>query len=368
MKRQKSPVQLREKQLKDGSKSLYLDIYINGKRTYKYLKMYLSPGKDKTTQAKNKATLLAAQKIAADELVKLTNDKAGIANQDNSTTFIAYMKYYEDKKRKTGQSEERANVVYNTIKILEPEFGNLKLADVNERHLERMIEILKSRGLKPNTVKAYYSCVVSALNMAVRERKIIRNPNELVDTALKPKEERTHREYLTREELDAFEAAPITKKGVYVKKAFLFSARYCGLRRSDLANLKWSDIQDGQIRMQMQKTREMISIPLTKEAMDFLGTNDSEYVFPEYRDIDRQLTWSYVRRIAKRAGITKEISMHTARHTFAVALLSAGVDIYTVSKLLGHATVTVTEIYADIIDKQRTNAMEKLAAWFNANK
>lgn len=368
MKRQKSPVQLREKKLKDGSKSLYLDIYVNGRRSYRYLKMYLSPGTDKTTQAKNKATLLAAQKMAADELVKLTNDKAGIVNQDNSTSFIDYMKYYADKRRKTGQSEERANIIDKVIKILEPEFGKIKLADINERTLESVITMLKSGGWKPNTVKTYYSCVVSALNLAVRERKIIRNPNELVDVAIKPKEEKTKREYLTREELAAFAAVKLTghgkDKGTEVQKAFVFSAKYSGLRCSDLTALKWTDIQDGHIQLRMQKTRDMVSVPLTKEAMDFIGTNDSEHVFPLLQDMYRGLTYHYVRRIAKKAGITKEISMHTARHTFAVALLSAGVDIYTVSRLLGHSTVAVTETYADIIDQQRTSAMDKLAAYF----
>lgn len=368
----KSPVQLREKKLKDGSKSLYLDIYQNGRRSYKFLKMYLSPGSDKVTQAKNKATLLAARKIAADELIKLTNDKAGVQTTDNRTTLIEWMRYYQERKRKTGQSEERAAVIGKVIRILEPTCGNIKLSEVNERTLEGILDTLRSGGWKTNTVKTYYSCVVAALNQAVREKKIPRNPNELLDVDTKPKEERTKREYLTREELAAFAAVKLKghgkDKGTEVQKAFVFSARFCGLRCSDLTALKWSDIDGGILRMRMQKTNELVSIPLGKQAMEFLGTNDSEYVFPLLQDMYRGLTYHYVKQIAKQAGITKAISMHTSRHTFAVLLLTAGVDIYTVSRLLGHSSIQATQIYADILDLKRKDAIEMLQDYLDGEK
>ena len=363
-KQTKSPVQLREKKLKDGSVSLYLDIYLNGRRTYKFLKMYLSPGTSKTIQAKNKATLLAAQKIAADTLVKMTNDRAGIFTEDRTTTLLEWMWIYHDKRLKSGQSPARAEAIGRVIRIIEQEdYANIRLSDINERTLEKIIATLDNGKRKPNTVRTYYMTIVAALNVAVKERKISRNPNELLDTEIKPKLKKTDREYLTMDELDRFEAVKVNKKGVEVQRAFVFSARYSGLRLSDLRKLKWSDIQDGQIRLNMTKTRMSVAVPLTQAAIDFLGTNDSEYVFPGLQEVARGLTFHYIRRIARLAGIQKEISMHTSRHTFAVALLSAGVDIYTVSKLLGHRTVSVTEIYADIIDSRRNDAMEKLAAY-----
>lgn len=360
----KSPVQLRQRKLKDGSISLYLDIYQNGIRKYRFLKMYLSPGNTKTIQAQNKATLLAAQKIAADTLIKLTNDKAGVFTQDNSTTLIDWIRYYQDKRLKSGQSPARAEVIGRVIRIMEQEdYANIRLSDVDERVLESIIATLDNGKRKPNTVRTYYTAIVAALNLAVQERKIQRNPNELLDRAMKPQPKRTDREYLTMEELDAFESVKVNKKGVEVQRAFVFSARYSGLRLSDLRKLKWTDIQDGQIRLNMTKTRMSVAVPLTQAAVEFLGSNDSEYVFPGLQEVARGLTFHYIRRIARLAGIKKEISMHTARHTFAVALLSAGVDIYTVSRLLGHKTISVTEIYADIIDSRRNDAMERLAAY-----
>ena len=363
-KQTKSPVQLREKKLKDGSRSLYLDIYTDGRRTYRFLKMYLKPGGTRLIQEQNKSTMLAAQKIAAETLVKLTNDKAGIFTEDKTTTFIDWMRYYQQKRYQSGQSRARGEVIGRVIRIMEQEdYANIRLSDVDERVLERVIATLDNGKRKPNTVRTYYTTIVAALNLAVQERKITRNPNELLDKALKPQPKRTDREYLTMEELNAFQAVKVNKKGVEVQRAFVFSARYSGLRLSDLRKLKWSDIQDGQIRLNMTKTRMSVAVPLTQAAVEFLGTNDSEYVFPGLQSVARGLTFHYIRRIARLAGIKKEISMHTARHTFAVALLSAGVDIYTVSRLLGHKTIAVTELYADIVDSRRNDAMAKLEAF-----
>ena len=68
----------------------------------------------------------------------------------------------------------------------------------------------------------------------------------------------------------------------------------------------------------------------------------------------------HLRIIIKNAGITKRVSSHTARHTFATLALSNGADIYTVSKLLGHSDIRVTQIYAKIIDSKKDDVANKL--------
>ncbi|WP_437182076.1 tyrosine-type recombinase/integrase [Segatella copri] len=66
-------------------------------------------------------------------------------------------------------------------------------------------------------------------------------------------------------------------------------------------------------------------------------------------------------------GITKQISFHTARHTFATMMLTLGADIYTTSKLLGHSRISTTEIYAKIIDKKKDKAMNLIDKYFDKN-
>ena len=65
------------------------------------------------------------------------------------------------------------------------------------------------------------------------------------------------------------------------------------------------------------------------------------------------------------AGINKHITFHCARHTFATMMITIGVDIYTVSKLLGHSKVTTTQIYSKIIDKHKAEAVSKLDSLFD---
>ena len=77
-KKVKEPIRLRMKDLSDGSKSLYLDIYRNGKRTYEYLKLYLIPGTDNNTRRQNEITMAAANAIKSKRIIELTHSKAGL--------------------------------------------------------------------------------------------------------------------------------------------------------------------------------------------------------------------------------------------------------------------------------------------------
>ena len=70
-------------------------------------------------------------------------------------------------------------------------------------------------------------------------------------------------------------------------------------------------------------------------------------------------------KVGRIVGITKQISFHTARHTFATMMLTLGADIYTTSKLLGHSRISTTEIYAKIIDKKKNDAMGLIDKFFD---
>lgn len=72
-----------------------------------------------------------------------------------------------------------------------------------------------------------------------------------------------------------------------------------------------------------------------------------------------------IRKWAESVGITKQISFHTTRHTFATMMLILGADIYTTSKLLGHSRISTTEIYAKIIDKKKDEAMNLIDKYFD---
>ncbi|SUE34570.1 Tyrosine recombinase XerD [Rikenella microfusus] len=164
---------------------------------------------------------------------------------------------------------------------------------------------------------------------------------------------------MTIEEVRALIATPM--KNEAVKQAYLFSC-FCGLRISDIISLKWKDVfvDRGQYRLavSMQKTKEPIYLPLSPEALKWMperGEKTSEdHVFdlPSPTMINTLLKpW------AKAAGIDKRFSFHTSRHTFATMMLTLGADLYTTSKLLGHADVKMTQVYAKIINQKKDDTI-----------
>ncbi|MDE5840605.1 MAG: site-specific integrase [Muribaculaceae bacterium] len=161
---------------------------------------------------------------------------------------------------------------------------------------------------------------------------------------------------------------PVSPKAREDKNAFLFCC-FCGLRHSDVSALKWGDIiNDGNkmwISIIQKKTRHPVIAPLSGKAISFLprreGKSKEEKVFdmPNHGITNRRLkTW------AKDAHIEKNITFHVSRHTFGTMMLTAGVDLYTTSKLMGHTDIAVTQIYAKIVDKKKEEAVNLLDRLF----
>lgn len=100
----KEPVRIRYKELANGNRSVYLDIYKDGKRTYEFLKLYLRPEKDAATRAANLNTLQAAKAIQAQRVLDLANGKAGLTREYKKTLLVDWLKAYQALRAKTGSS------------------------------------------------------------------------------------------------------------------------------------------------------------------------------------------------------------------------------------------------------------------------
>jgi len=138
--------------------------------------------------------------------------------------------------------------------------------------------------------------------------------------------------------------------------------------------LTWDQVrcENGQMFLwfTQEKTKETQALPLSEQAASILNARkdskpsprlrrkfDNNVVFklPTSQTVDRLLkVW------VKRAGIGKTVSFHVGRHTFAALSLTYGADLYTVSKLLGHANIQTTKIYAEVIDATKRNAVNML--------
>ena len=148
-----------------------------------------------------------------------------------------------------------------------------------------------------------------------------------------------------------------------LKAAFLFSC-FCGLRISDLESLCWKHIIKNNGKWQVEitqfKTGVQLYLPLNMNARKWLpeqsGATPDTPVFPKLNRGYKAVLCDWV----KEAGIYKHVCFHTSRHTFATLALTAGVDIYTTSQLLGHTTIRHTQRYAKIINSKKDDAVSLL--------
>ena len=198
---------------------------------------------------------------------------------------------------------------------------------------------------------------------------IDRNPFKLLNAKEKPQKNSSIREFLTIEEVKQLMATPCRYD--IVKRAFLFSC-FTGLRYSDIKSLLWSEIRkaaDGRtlfLEHPQVKTRKIVTVPLSEEALKWMPKQqkDKEHVFHQL-----QITSTTVEVILgewmKEAGIEKHITYHCSRHTAATMLLTLGADLYTVSKILGHSSIKMTEVYAKIVDKKKLETVNLVNNMFN---
>ena len=363
----KDVVRLRTKKLANGNESIYLDVYVDGKRKYEYLKLYLLPGK--VNAAKNKETIKFANAIKAKRTIEIQNGRFGFENK-TGTRDVDILEWFA-KLREDKKASKSANYFYTSKSVLLhlTEFVGKKrvlLSDVDKSFVKRFIKYLQKyisyRGepLERTTIYTYYMHFCIGLNKAVKEELIDKNPCDLVPSEDKPKNGTTTREYLTLDEVKRMIDAEC--KYPMVKKLFLLSC-FTGMRYVDIVNLRWKDIKaidDGvyQIEIIQQKTNQIVVIPLSDNALQWLpdrgvaSDEDKLFKMPE-----RSVAYDFLHRWSEAAGIKKKVTFHVGRHTYATLLLYYGADLYTVSKLLGHTNVKTTQIYAKVMDESKRKAV-----------
>ncbi|MBR7167722.1 MAG: site-specific integrase [Bacteroidales bacterium] len=376
----KEIIRIREKELSDGSKSLYLDLYRNGHREYEFLKLYLIPEKknDKEARKYNKAVWEIANSIKAQRTIELITSEAGLNVARKSKILLSdWLEQYAENKKKKGISKSIYFSIKRVICLLKKyDSSGIYIREVNKSYILDFISFMKTlrsvknNGLKNSTIRCYLNTLNAAFNMAVREDVISYNPIKKLDPEERVKTHQSERCFLAKEELKLLENTPFPCKSDNIKKLFLFSC-FCGLRYSDIKNLKWKNItyfdNGGVISIIVQKTKRPLIIPIQEIAMKYIPSkgnsndNDNVFVVPDNGYINKM-----IKKWALNAGINKNVSFHTARHSFATLLLSdASVPLEIVKEFLGHSRIETTEIYAKITDKKKMEAMEKLNKIYN---
>ena len=354
----KELVTLRQRATKDGGSTLYLDYMLDGVRTREFLKMYLVPEHTKIDKIQNQETLKLANAMKAKRIIELQEGRSGIKRRKRKDMLLTdFIKEQQESYRLQG----KPNYVLTLSKILRwlNDYGKkTTLLTIDKDYILDFCRHMKDNGLSEGTVHMYFANLNTVFNNAYREGKMPENPISRIEWSQRPKRPESTREYLTLDEIKILKATRCGNPAV--KQAFLFAC-FTGLRLSDIEALQWEQIRKTgngwQVEAKQIKTGKIVYVPLSQNALDQLPSPHKKkgkvFALPcRYQVGDGLKNW------IKRSGITKTITFHCSRHTYATLLLTYGGDIYTVSHLLGHTNVQTTQIYAKIVDETKRKTVD----------
>jgi len=311
----------------------------------------------------------------ADETISLTDIIEKYKGKSDSTVLVDYLKDYLE--------DNPDNLKYVTIKTyntclsaLEEFNSAVKLAMVDAGFIADFEKFLITKGNRVNTIFNRLKVIRKIMRRARREGRIDTNPFEFY----KIKTESSKRDFLTVQELQSlWDLEGLAQSYELTRDVYVFSATAGGVRFGDLCKLKRENVndRDGITRLQFRssKTDQLIEFKLSMIPLSIIekySDEDRELLFPilDYVSTDdKELVEMISRRnayfnkvlkvLSKKAGIPKNLSMHTARHTFATISLSKDIQTEVVGKILGHKDLKTTQIYTKILDKSKDEASDK---------
>ncbi len=355
-KKSKEIVRLRRKKLSNGSYSLYLDIYVDGSRSYEFLKLYLIPEHTDQDRIANVDTLHRAESMRAErETEELLRIEGTAVTKGRMSAFFDYAKRFASR---AGISKARSLTINSVVGHLRHYAGDefLSLSDIDYKWVMGFQSFLNRLPFKQNTRHQYMMVLRSMLKSAKDEELISETPFD--KTADIPLEDIAP-QYLTIDEIQTISDTPCGSE--VVKRAFLFSC-LTGIRFKDVKSVTWGQVKRFgkyvRITFTPNKKEEQAYINVTEEALPFLGERgeDAQLVFGALPD--NKTVNSYLKSWGKAAGIQKKITFHVARHTFATLLLSLHVKPTQVQKLLGHHSLYSTLKYAEMVRAEREEQEE----------
>lgn len=240
-------------------------------------------------------------------------------------------------------------------------------------HVDAFVAQLFDEGLSRNSQSRILSGVRNFCKYLLLEGILERDPLELLDS---PRPERKLPDVLSVEEIQSIiEAIDLSRKEGVRNRAILETMYSCGLRVSEVVGLRLSCIDEveGMVKVIGKGNKERI-IPIGEVALETIsryieqyrrfveieaGYEDTLFLGRRGRELTRQMVFTMLRRTAHDAGIRKQVSPHTFRHSFATHLMESGADIRVVQEMLGHSSVSTTEIYTHLDQNFLRDQMER---------
>lgn len=257
------------------------------------------------------------------------------------------------------------NDINKLITFIEEHYPNLTPATVKLAQLRKFVEWMNQKGISPRTQARTISGIKSFYKFLLIEEAVENDPTTLVES---PRIGRKLPEILTDDEINSLiEAIDETKAEGLRNKAILETLYSCGLRVSELVDLKLSNLHFEQefLRIAGKGERERL-VPISKRAIEDIkkylvnsrkkltiekGFENVVFLNRRGKKLSRVMIFTIIKNLADKIKLEKNISPHTFRHSFASALVQGGADLRTVQEMLGHESILTTEIYAHL-DKE----------------
>ena len=362
-------VSIRKRKESKGVQKLYLDIYdpnAEKVRTSKSLDLFVYANPTRSQVKLNKQALEAAETIRAKTTIERAYDNNSLSElneKDQSKVgFLTYFKKLTDERFNSSGNYGNWESTLKHLKAFCKKDIPINQIDVSwlndfKYYLDHDAKTKSETGLSQNSKYSYFNKVKACLKRAYKDELILKNPAERVSGF---KQGEVHREFLTLEEIQ--EVAKHECEIPLMKTAFLFSC-FTGLRWSDINRLTWSNLfksdEDGYwyLRFRQQKTKGVETLPISDQARSLLPSESGEKDERIFKGL-KYSAWHNLKlqQWMMKAGISRTITFHCARHSYATMQLTYGTDIYTVSKLLGHRELKTTLVYAKVIDKKKIAA------------
>lgn len=234
-------------------------------------------------------------------------------------------------------------------------------ARLTAAHLRDFIYTLKDLGLAPATIRRQVSALRTYFRFLVGEGHVARDPTERLES---PKQWRTLPDVLSLAEIERLLAAPNSDEPLAVRDRALLELAYAtGMRVSELVSVTFQDIlfADGVARVFGKGAKERL-VPVGRRALGAVALYAREirptldrgkgrgvlFLNARGTPLTRVGAWGIIKATARRAAITKRVTPHTLRHTFATHLLEGGADLRAVQEMLGHADLSTTQLYTHV--------------------
>jgi integrase/recombinase XerD len=272
--------------------------------------------------------------------------------------FVSFLKIEK------GLAENSIFAYQNDVRKLQvfSEARNLDVKAIEYGHLQEFIAVLFDLGLHARSQARIISGIKQFFVFLLVEDEISDDPSELLEL---PKVGRKLPEVLTIEEIDALIQAIDHSKAESQRNVAILETLYsCGLRVSELVSLRFSDLyfEEGFIRVIGKGNKERL-VPVSKSVENEINlyksaVRDHQTVQPGNENIvflnrrgaklTRVMIFTIIRQLAAAIGLKKTISPHTFRHSFATHLIEGGANLRAIQDMLGHESITTTEIYTHL--------------------